>query len=221
MFLIFSKMIKDVLLLVLRFWKVQWFKSEWRYKNRHNFTVASNSVSDNFFPLNKVSVGKYTYGPLRVFSYSPKDEGLKIGSYCPIAEDVKFMLGGGHNYHTLFTYPFMQKFKGLDEAESKGKIIVEDDVWIGAGAMILSGVKIGQGAVIAAGSVVVNSVAPYSIVGGVPAKLIKYRFDLQTIDVLKKVHVGAIEKDIICNDIEHYERSEKLSEFSSYIRDFL
>lgn len=103
----------------------------------------------------------------------------------------------------------------------KEKIIVEDDVWIGAGSMILSGVKIGQGAVIAAGSVVVNSVAPYSIVGGVPARLIKYRFDLQTIDVLKKVHVGDIEKDIICNDIENYERSEKLSEFSSYIRDFL
>ena len=62
------------------------------------------------------------------------------------------------------------------EAFGKGDIIVEDDVWIGYGAVIMSGVTIKQGAVIAAGSVVVKDVPAYSIVGGAPAKIIKYRF---------------------------------------------
>lgn len=70
--------------------------------------------------------------------------------------------------------PCLQKVK--HEATSKGDIVVKDDVWIGYGSIILSGVHIGQGAVIAAGSVVSHDVPPYAIVGGVPARLIKYRF---------------------------------------------
>lgn len=212
-------MIKDLVLIFVRFWKVLWIRSLWRYNNRHNYTTVSNRLSDNLFPLNKVSVGKHSYGPLRVFSYNPEDEGLIIGRYCSIAEDVKFMLGGGHDYHTLLTYPFQQNFKGKYEAQSKGKIVVEDDVWIGAGAVVLSGVHIGQGAIVAAGAVVANSVAPYSIVGGVPAKLIKFRFDLKTVEVLRKVHIGDIDRDKICKDIENYERSRDLSSFSFYINE--
>ena len=64
-----------------------------------------------------------------------------------------------------------------NESVTKGPIIVEDDVWIGFGATILSGVHIGKGAVIAAGAMVVKDVPPYGIVGGVPAKLMRYRFD--------------------------------------------
>lgn len=218
---VFCRTIKGMLLLLLHYWKVQRVKSEWRYRNRHNFTVVSNGVSDNPFPLDKVSVGKYTYGPLRVFSYNPSDEGLVIGSYCSIAEDVKFMLGGGHNCQTLFTYPFCQIFKGKYESLSKGKIVVEDDVWIGAGVMILSGVRIGQGAVVAAGAVVTKSVDPYSIVGGIPARFIKYRFNEETINVLKKIPVGEIDKDLICDNIEKYERSKDLHSFSFFIRKFL
>ena len=67
-------------------------------------------------------------------------------------------------------------FDGIDEATSKGDIIVQDDVWIGYGATILSGLTIGQGAVIAAGSVVTKDVTPYSVVAGVPARVIKYHF---------------------------------------------
>lgn len=75
------------------------------------------------------------------------------------------------------TYPFKRKlFHGGEEAVSKGDIIVGDDVWVGYGATILSGVHIGQGAVIAAGAVVNKDVPPYAIVGGIPAKVIKYRF---------------------------------------------
>ena len=89
-------------------------------------------------------------------------------------------------------YPFKEKNFGLEnEALSKGDIIIGDDVWMGTNALICSGVKIGQGAVIAAGSIVTKDVEPYSIVGGNPAKLIKYRFDepirkkLCSIDIIK------------------------------------
>ena len=70
--------------------------------------------------------------------------------------------------------------------ESKGDIIIEDDVWIGANCIILSGVKISRGAIIAAGSVVIKEVAPYSIIAGVPAKQIKKRFSEKTIELLEK-----------------------------------
>jgi acetyltransferase-like isoleucine patch superfamily enzyme len=72
------------------------------------------------------------------------------------------------------------------DALSKGEIRVEHDVWVGAGAMILSGVKIGNGAIVAAGAVVAKDVPPYSIVGGVPAKVIKMR--------LSDLQIGALEK---------------------------
>ena len=103
---------------------------------------------------------------------------MVIGSYCSIAEGVKFLLGGEHQINSISTYPFKVKVFGYKlEAGTKGSIIIKDDVWIGANAIICSGVTIGQGAIIAAGSVVTKDVEPYAIVGGNPAKVIKYRFD--------------------------------------------
>lgn len=101
-------------------------------------------------------MGNYTYGPLNVYQYAKEDVGLSIGNFCSIAEGVLFMLGGEHDYLKLSTYPFKAKFMGVDEATSKGGIIVEDDVWIGEKAIIMSGVKLKRGTVIAAGSVVTD-----------------------------------------------------------------
>jgi acyl-[acyl carrier protein]--UDP-N-acetylglucosamine O-acyltransferase len=74
------------------------------------------------------------------------------------------------------------------DAISKGHIEVEDEVWIGTGALIFSGVKIGKGAIIGAGSIVTKDVLPYAIVGGNPAKLIRFRFNEEIIRVLKPIH---------------------------------
>ena len=147
------------------------FKKKYRKLNSHNFTQIMN-----YCDLSKVVVGKKTYGEIHVTDFSPADTKLYIGSYCSIAPNVRFLLGGEHQLYSISTYPFkVLTFGESREAGSKGDIVVKDDVWIGDGAIICSGVNIGQGAVIAAGAVVTKDVEPYSIVGGNPAKLIRKR----------------------------------------------
>ncbi len=136
------------------------------------------------------SVGSYTYGfnPKNVLHHSAsRKERLKIGRFCSIAPNVMFILSSNHPYKGLSTYPF--KVMLLDhefEAVSKGDIVIKDDVWLGINSIILSGVTIGQGAVVAAGAVVTKDVPPYAIVGGNPAKIIKYRFEPEIIEKLVK-----------------------------------
>ncbi|KXU41364.1 CatB-related O-acetyltransferase [Longibaculum muris] len=158
---------------ILLYLKYRIFKIKWRKRNKHNFTIAMNA-----FDLNKVKVGNGTYGKLNVKHFGNENEMLIIGNYCSIAPETIFILGGEHNYHTLSTYPFQNKY-GHNKNESivRGPIIVEDDVWIGYGAVIMSGVTVGRGSIIGAKSVVTKDVPPFAIVGGVPAKVIKYRFN--------------------------------------------
>lgn len=135
-------------------------------------------------------IGRFTYGfnAANVLCHSvDKSERLIIGDFCSIAQHVQFILASEHPFKGLSTYPFKVKILGHEaEAGSKGDIIVKDDVWIGQSAIILSGVTINQGAIVAAGSVVTKDVPPYAIVGGNPAKVIKYRFEPEVIEELKK-----------------------------------
>ena len=87
------------------------------------------------------------------------------------------------------------------EAGTKGSIIVKDDVWIGTNAIICSGVTIGQGAIIAAGAVVTKDVAPYAIVGGNPAKVIKYRFDEEIRNKLLSIDIVELFDGFVNDDI--------------------
>jgi acetyltransferase-like isoleucine patch superfamily enzyme len=96
---------------------------------------------------------------------------VTIGNYCSIAPGVRFISGGEHHIEYVTTSPFGRP------AVSRGPIIVGSDVWIGANALILSGVQIGHGAVVGAGSVVTKDVRPYEIVAGVPAKHLRFRFN--------------------------------------------
>lgn len=133
----------------------------------------------NIFDLNKVQLDKWSYGPLTVYTWNNPEEHLSIGKCVSIAAGVIFLTGGNHYTDTATTSP-INHITGIGQPYipwTKGPIIVGDDVWIGNNAIILSGVTIGQGAVIAAGSVVTKDVLPYSIVGGNPARHIKYRFD--------------------------------------------
>ncbi|WP_198593310.1 CatB-related O-acetyltransferase [Vibrio sp. 10N.222.54.B6] len=131
-------------------------------------------------------------------TWGSKDEKLVIGNYVSIASGVKFFLGGEHQTNTITTFPFKVKVLGHDvEAFSKGPIIIEDDVWIGTDVKIMSGVRVGKGAVIAAGSIVTNDVLPYSIVGGVPARFIKSRVPSELIDELATLDIKNIEHLII------------------------
>lgn len=138
----------------------------------------SGIIPMNKFPMNIVSVGKYSYGELNVMQRDGKTK-LTIGNCVSIAKNVFFILDVEHNTNILSTFPFKNRLlkDKTPESFSKGDIIIGDDVWIGFGATILSGVKIGRGAVVAAGALVTKDVEPYAIVGGVPAKFIRYRFD--------------------------------------------
>lgn len=151
------------------------FSAEWRKRNRHNFTTSANH-----FKMDAVVVGKGTYGHLNVVTRDYQDVKLIIGNYCSIADGVKFLLSGNHQYDIISTYPYellLLNRKQAGIAVAKGDIVIKDDVWIGANAIICSGITIGQGAIVAAGAVVTKDVEPYAIVGGNPARVIKYRFN--------------------------------------------
>ncbi len=115
---------------------------------------------------------------------------LIIGNYCSIGSGAVFMMAGnqGHNTQWLSTFPFYFQaniFKNAKNGFVKaGNTIIGNDVWIGSEAMIMSGVTIGDGAIVAARSVVVKDVAAYEVVGGNPATLIKSRFEDKEIEQL-------------------------------------
>ena len=182
-------------------------KKKWRKKNLHNDTVMGK-----WFDTALVSVGKKTYGRIDVINYSDRYK-LYIGNYCSIAPEVLFLVCGEHAVDKISTYPFKVNFFGEKyEAISKGDIIIDDDVWIGARSTIMSGVHVGQGAVIAAGSVVTKDVPPYAIVGGVPAKIIKMRFSTECIKELLKIDFAQLDVEMIK---QHYnELGQELREIS-------
>ena len=137
-----------------------------------------------------VIVGDFTYawGP-RIKTWG---EGAKcyIGSFCSIAGNVQIFLGGDHRVDWITTYPFAElmpeNYDIPGSPKSKGDVIIGNDVWIGNDAKIMSGVHIGDGAVIAGSAVVTHDVNPYEVVGGVPARHIKYRVQKERImDLLR------------------------------------
>lgn len=130
------------------------FKRKWRHINQHNETRAISLFNPEI-----VTVGRYTYGSLDVRSWGSIGEKLLIGDFCSISSGVIFILGGNHKYTSLTTFPVGVKFLHKEvEAQTKGPIIIEDDVWLGTNSIILSGVRVGQGAIIAAGSIVTKDV---------------------------------------------------------------
>lgn len=178
------------------FIKLLFFIRKWKKINTHNKTYPGT-----IFNISIASVGLGTYGQLNVKKYGNSLSSLAIGDFCSIADETYFILDGGHNLNTISTYPFKQDVLGIQgESLSKGDITVDDDVWIGYRSTILSGVHIGQGAVVAAGAVVTKDVPPYAIVGGVPAKVIKYRFEPEIIEELLKVDYSKLTKE----EIEKY-----------------
>ena len=174
-------------------------ESVWRKQNFDNYTnlVINGSLFSN------IIVGKGSYGDINAIFSNKSDVSLIIGNYVSIAPNVLFIPESEHIYKNLSTYPFKVMSLGEKyEASSKGSIIVEDDVWIGARTIILSGVRVGQGAIIGAGSVVTKDVEPYSIVAGNPAKLIKYRFNEEIRNELKTFNIGMLTKNIVKGNID-------------------
>jgi virginiamycin A acetyltransferase len=120
---------------------------------------------------------------------------LIIGKFCALARDIKFIMNGAnHKLDGFSTYPFQIFSNGWEkvtpqseELPYKGDTVIGNDVWIGYEAVMMPGVQVGDGAIIAAKSVVVGDVSPYTIVGGNPAKLIRPRFEDDVIQALLEV----------------------------------
>ena len=170
---------------------------QWRRNNACNFTSLNRVVDSK-----GVSVGQRTYGTLTVLNHN-KDCHLKIGAFCSIAPNTVFVPGSDHPLNDISTYPFKTQILNIEsEALSKGDIVIDDDVWIGLNSIILSGVHIGQGAVVAAGSVVSKDVPPYAIAAGNPAKVIKYRFEQSVINYFSTLDYEALTEDLIREHID-------------------
>lgn len=197
-----EKMRYTVLHDIVRNFKRNRIKRQWRRKNEHNETVLMSFVDQDM-----ISVGRASYGELHIVSFDNSHK-ISIGNYVSIAEKVTFILDAEHYTNHISTFPFRVKVLKKEESEAfgKGDIIVDDDVWIGYGATIMSGVRVGQGAVIAAGSLVTQDVPPYSIVGGVPAKLLKKRFDEQLITGLLETDFSKLDREMAAQHEEELYR---------------
>ncbi len=151
-----------------------------------------------------IEVGEYTYyddpdGPEHfvercvLYHFPFVGDRLVIGRFCAIATGVRFIMNGANHAMSGFsTYPFNIFGSGWEagfdpttwEAENRGDTVIGHDVWLGAGAVVMPGVKVGSGAIVAALAVVAGDVPPYAIVAGNPARVIRTRFDAETVERL-------------------------------------
>jgi acetyltransferase-like isoleucine patch superfamily enzyme len=154
------------------------------WSNPHNLTrVHLKQLAAKY----GFAIGDHTYGRPKV-RFPESGAKLTIGTYGSIADDVNIMLGGNHRLDFVTTYPFgamtelwPEAVNRRDFAISRGDVTIGHDVWLGSGCMILSGVTVGHGAVVAARAVVTKDVPPYAVVGGNPAQILKTRFDPRTV----------------------------------------
>lgn len=160
-----------------------------------NEAIKSICYIKNVVTRPNIIVGDYTYyddinGPEKfeehvTHHYEFIGDKLLIGKFCAIAKGIEFVMNGAnHRMNSVTTYPFNIMGNGwekstpaLDDLPLKGDTVVGNDVWIGQNVTVMPGVRIGDGAIIAANTVVVKDVSPYHIAGGNPSKIIRKRFD--------------------------------------------
>lgn len=200
--MIFFRLIRSIYTHLESTYNFYVFRRKWRKLNSHNFTNPKS-----IFPLNSVVVGNNSYGDLNIESYGNPNEKLIIGNYVSIGKNVTFILGGNHQISTITNYPLFSSFierSPIKDALTKGPITIEDEVWIGFGVIILSGIKIGKGALIAAGAIVTKDIPPYAIAGGNPARIIKYRFTDEIIESLNDFNLSNFPSEIIIDNISEF-----------------
>lgn len=157
---------------------------------RHRHVVVEDHVeiSPSARIFSNVEIGRYTYIGNRV---QIDQHVTKIGRYCSIAAGCKLGLGPHPSHFLSTSTAFYDPEGGLvqellfDEYQGAHETLIGNDVWIGANTIIMAGVHVGNGSIIGAGAIVTKDVPAYSIVVGVPARLIKYRFDDALIDRLE------------------------------------
>ena len=184
----------------LTVWFAKLIKSKiLEYKNKDKFLkigYMANATKCKFgiynTIYNEVSLNEVTLGDFTYIAGNTSILRTTIGKFCSIGPDCKIGLGKHPTKDFVSTHPVF--FSTLKQAQVTfadrnyfdefAYIIIGNDVWLGANVIVVDGVKIGDGAIVAAGSVVTKDIPPYTIVGGVPAKIIKYRFEKEEIEKL-------------------------------------
>lgn len=195
----------------------------------HAGTVFLSAVIDH----PRISIGDYTYASAHVppedwaaqlvpYLYDFSPEMLRIGKFCQIADGVTFITASANHRHDGFSsFPFMIFTGGGPDSPSipdpGPDTIIGHDVWIGQGARIMPGAVIGNGVIIGAGSVVTGQIPDYAIVAGNPARVIRLRFDADTIAALTRIawwdwqidRIAANEAAIVGADLAALEKAAK------------
>jgi acetyltransferase-like isoleucine patch superfamily enzyme len=175
----------------------------------------------------RITVGRHTYGinERSLFSVqSPDQPAVSIGNYCSVAPGAVILANADHPTHLPSLYPFRTVLYAPDkkrplnvDVTSRGPVEIGHDVWIGANAIILSGVSIGSGAVIGAGAIVTKDIPPYAIAVGNPARVIRYRFSPDIIQQLLEVAWRFLSDEKI-KELEPYFYSDDMNAFLSQVR---
>jgi len=163
--------------------------------------------NQNSIVVKKVTIGEYTYGLNdKNFVLWEEDANIRIGKFCSFANGVNIFGGGEHNYKNVTTFPLIKKFgltsSSIKDVYTKGDVIIKNDVWVGRDALILSGLTIGNGAVIGARTLVSKYIPDYAIAIGNPMKIIKYRFTNQQIVQLLSIRWWDWDINKIIDNIE-------------------
>lgn len=193
--------------------------------------VSSNNTIDHTVSIYRgakikgACIGAYTY-----VSANTDVENAEIGRFCSIADNCRIGMGS-HEMTCISTSPvfghainatrFSWTNRIVDETENR--TIIGNDVWIGSHAMIMGGVKIADGAVVGANAVVTKDVPPYAVVGGVPARIIKYRFDQKTIEKLLNLKWWNYPSDVLKSLVPLFQKGvsdEILIELKDKLMDF-
>lgn len=182
--------------------------------NKCNLT--DNIKVDRFCVLHSVSIDKYSY-----IGFNSHIKNCKIGKFCSISSDVKIGLGN-HPTQMVSTSPifysndnpFSMKWVSSNSFEEYEQVNIGNDVWIGTNVVIMGGINIGDGSIIGAGSIVTKDVAPYSVVVGAPAKVIKKRFKEDEIEILLKMRWWEWDDELLKNKIQCF------ADIESFIDDY-
>lgn len=169
--------------------------------NKYKMYIKAKVGDERVFKI--LSIGEYSYTIEMIVvsrTLTTEEKGchcIHIGKFTSIGEGVRIILDMNHDYHSLWQgmIPSLASLQGITNHNGqimkrihrKGQVLIGNDVWIGMDAIIMGGVRIGDGAVIAAGAVVVKDVPAYAVVGGNPAKIIKYRFQETIIEKLRRI----------------------------------
>jgi acetyltransferase-like isoleucine patch superfamily enzyme len=156
-----------------------------------------------------ITYGEHTYcgGLVKHVVQSKEDFRINFGKFCSIGNGLVIVLDLNHKYDRFSTFPFEARFGWKECPQThygKEDPQIGNDVWIGGETTIYSGVNIGDGAVVAGNSVLTKSVPPYAIVGGNPAKIIKYRFSPEVIEQLLKLKWWDLPTDVIRSRLMPY-----------------